>query len=375
MKKRHSSFLVAFPIASVWFGALVGPSMVSGAFAVVYFMPYGMWGLLLPFVSMGVACLIVTCGLLGVKIWKIDNYSDYGKKLYGKYTWFFSPLLELYLILAMVVGGSSVIVMGGTFFHELLALPLFWGQILMAVISSVLVLWGAELVRKSSTCMTLMLLIGFACMVGMSCFYEQDTLIYQVKNWYVPEGMNFWMGVGPAVALGLSNACNALTLSSVGQKLTTTKDVLVTGFCAFVLNSLMFIGCVVFLLPYMPEVLFEEVPNLFIIKTYLVKRVPWLAVVYNIVMLLGLASSGAPQLNAVAYRVVNLYPNKGIFRKRIVRNFCTAVIYMSVCIFISSFGLRTIIGAGYSALGYLSVPLIVIPLCFLLPLRIYQKKV
>ena len=34
MSKTHSSFRVAFPIAAVWFGALVGPSMVSGAFAV-----------------------------------------------------------------------------------------------------------------------------------------------------------------------------------------------------------------------------------------------------------------------------------------------------------------------------------------------------
>ena len=70
MKKRNS-FSVAFPIASVWFGALVGPSMVSGVFAAVYFMPYGMWGLLLPFVSMAVASLIVTCGLFGIKLWRI----------------------------------------------------------------------------------------------------------------------------------------------------------------------------------------------------------------------------------------------------------------------------------------------------------------
>ena len=35
MEKKQSSFLVAFPVSSVYFGALVGPSMVSGAFAAV----------------------------------------------------------------------------------------------------------------------------------------------------------------------------------------------------------------------------------------------------------------------------------------------------------------------------------------------------
>lgn len=174
MSKTHSSFRVAFPIAAVWFGALVGPSMVSGAFAVVYFSPYGVWGLVLPLISMGVASVIVTCGLMGVKIWHIDNYSDYGRKLYGCYAFILSPLLEVYLILAMIVGGSSVIVMGGIFFQDLLGTPLIYGQLLMAIISSVLVLWGAELVRNTSSFMTVLLLFGFAVMIVVSCSYGFD---------------------------------------------------------------------------------------------------------------------------------------------------------------------------------------------------------
>lgn len=31
--KIHTSFKKAFPVSAVWFGALVGPSMISGAFA------------------------------------------------------------------------------------------------------------------------------------------------------------------------------------------------------------------------------------------------------------------------------------------------------------------------------------------------------
>ena len=60
MEKKQSSFFVAFPVSSVYFGALVGPSMVSGAFAAVYFAPYGAWGLILPLVTMGLAAFIVT---------------------------------------------------------------------------------------------------------------------------------------------------------------------------------------------------------------------------------------------------------------------------------------------------------------------------
>ncbi len=375
MKEKRSSFKVAFPIASVWFGALVGPSMISGAFAVVYFSPYGMWGIILPLICMGVASTIITFGLLGVKVWHIDNYSDYGKKLYGKYATILSPLLELYIVLAMIIGGSSVIVMGGIFFNDLFGLPIMAGQILMAIISSVLVLWGAELVRRSSAFMTVVMLIGFVVIVVMSCFNGIESLQQKVTSWYVPEGVTFWMGLGPAIALGFSNAPHALTLSSVGQKIETNKDVILAGFIAFVLNSFMFIGCVFLLLPYMPEVLLEDVPNLYVINNYLLSMAPWLPAVYSIVMLFGLASSGAPQLNAVVYRADSLYPKKGIFEKSINRNICTSVIYMTTCIAISSLGLRTIIGSGYSMLGYLAVPLIAFPLCVLLPIRIWKNKV
>ncbi len=375
MKEKRSSFKVAFPIASVWFGALVGPSMISGAYAIVYFSPYGMWGFLLPMICMGVASIIITCGLMGVKVWHIDNYSDYGKKLYGKYSFILNPLLELYIVLAMILGGSSVIVMGGIFFHDLFGIPDMWGKILMAVISTVLVLWGDELVRRSSAFMTVVLLVGFAIIVGLSCVNGMESLSEKATTWYVPEGMTFWMGVGPAVALGMSNAPHALTLSSVGQKLETNKDVILSGVIAFVLNTLMFMSCVLLLLPYMPEVLAEDVPNLYVIQHYLLNRAPWLPTVYSIVMLFGLASSGVPQLNAVVYRADNLYPRKSIFQKSVYRNLCTSIIYMVTCITISSLGLRTIIGSGYSMLGYLALPLLVIPLCVILPIGIWKNKV
>lgn len=374
MRLGKASMKTAFPIASVWFGALVGPSMVSGAFAVVYFSPYGMWGMLLPFVSMGVACVIVGFGLLGIKEWRVDNYSDYGKRLYGRYAKYLGPLLEIYLILAMLVGGSSVIVMGGIFFHDLIGVPTLVGQIFMAIISSVLVLWGAELVRRSSVFMTIVLLIGFFLLIIISCYSESAALTEKILNWYVPDGVNPWSGILPAVALGLSNACNALTLSSVGQHLRTNGDVVLTTIISFIINSLMFIGCVLFLLPYVPDVLIEEVPNLYVIQQYLVDDFFWLPAVYNVVMLFGLASSGAPQLNAVTYRVINFYPDKGIFKNPVNRNICTSIIYMAVCILIAQLGLQTIIGKGYSMLGYLAIPLIVIPLCICLPACLHKEK-
>lgn len=373
MEKKQSSFFVAFPVSSVYFGALVGPSMVSGAFAAVYFAPYGAWGLILPLVTMGLAAFIVTCGMIGIRHWKVYDYSSYAKKLYGPLSPILSPLLEVFLILAMIVGGSSVIAMGGTFFNSLLGIPVFMGAVLMAVISSLLVLWGAELVRKSSTLMTVVLVVGFFLLVLFAAQTKSERLFSIITNWEVPEGVRFLSGVGPALSLGLSHASNALTLSSVSQNIRTGKDACMVGFISFLLNSAAFIACTILILPYCPEALSESVPNLYIINTFLVKRVPWLPAVYSIVMFFGLASSGAPQLHAVASRVLPLYPDS-LNMTALTKNIITSFLYMALCIAISFLGLRTIISSGYGLLGSLAVPLIVIPLCIVMPVRLYKER-
>lgn len=211
-------------------------------------------------------------------------------------------------------------------------------------------------------------------MVGLSCTVGQPALIAIWANRSNLSLQTLLAGLGPAVALGLSNACNALTLSSVAQNLRTNREVWLAGGCAFFMNSLVFIGCVLFLLPFLPEVLQADMPNPYIIQHYLARPYPWLIGVYNLIMLLGLVSSGAPQLNAVIYRVDSLYPCKNIFRRPFCRNLCTAILYMIACILIARLGLRTIIGQGYTLLGYLALPLIVIPLCIVLPLRLRREK-
>ena len=76
----------------------------------------------------------------------------------------------------------------------------------------------------------------------------------------------------------------------------------------------------------------------------------------------------------MAYRVKKLYPSKGILRSDLAKNALTGVVYFALCIAISFLGLRTIISKGYSMLGYLAIPLIVIPLCILMPIRYYKHR-
>ena len=368
-----SSVRRAFPVSAVWFGALVGPSMASGAFAAVYFAPYGTWGLVLPLLVMGVACLIVGFGVDGARQLGTYEYAAYAEKLYGRFARFLGPLLEFYIVLAMVVGGSAVISMSGSFLQSLLRIPELVGCALMALICSLLVLWGAGLVRKASIFMTVVMVAGIVALVTIAVRDSADELTCLLRDWSLPGGASLGAGAFGAVLLGLSNASNGITLCSVSQNLRSLRDCVCVGVISFLLNSACFIACTVLILPYCPQALAEEIPNLYVIHTFLVGRVPWLPAVYSVVMVFGLISSGVPQLHAVASRALHLYPTGFLKDSMMGRNAITSVVYMGLCTLVSLLGLRTIIVAGYGMLGHLALPLIVLPVCVILPLRQLKK--
>ena len=372
---RRGSLSVALPVASVWFGALVGPSMISGAFAAVYFVPYGTAGLLLPLLSMGIAAVIIAAGADVARHERVYSYSELADSIYGRFRRLLSPMLELYMVLAMVIGGSSVVSMGGTFFTGLTGLPWIFGSVLISVLSIVLVLWGARLVRASSSVISAVMIVGMVALSLCAVSARGGETLELLSSLDVPAGASIGAGISGAVALAFSNSVNALTLCSVEQNVRKRSDCVWIGILSFILNSSAFMISTLMILPYRDAVAGDDVPVLSIVNGFLSDRFPWLPAVYMVTMFLALLSSGAPQLNAVAYRVSRVYPEKGIFRNGIVRNLITGIAYFALCIIISTVGLRTIISRGYAALGYLAIPLIVVPLLVIMPVRYSKEKV
>ena len=133
-KKFFTTLRVAFPVASVWFGAVVGPSMVSGAFAIVYFAPYGAWGVIFPMLAMAIAAVVIGMGANIARRFQAYEYNLYSKKLYGRFAKILSPILEIYMLIAMCVGGSAVIAMRDVFFLEIYGIEEVAGAVIMSAI-------------------------------------------------------------------------------------------------------------------------------------------------------------------------------------------------------------------------------------------------
>ena len=377
MIKRKSSWKIAFPVASVWFGALVGPSMISGAFSAVYFAPYGALGLLLPILTIGLASIVIGMGAEIARLEKAYDYSEFANSIYGSLAQILRPVLEAFMILAMIVGGSAVVAMGGTFFSSLLNAPEIVGSLIMSIISIILVLWGAGLLRKVSSIMSITMICGMIFLVIFSITNRIDGLKEVLSTFSLPEGVYLKAGIMGAIALGCSNSINALTLCSVEQEVSSRRDSIAIAIISFIMNSFAFIISTLTILPYGSDILADSVPVLTIIQNHLVQRAPWLPTVYSVTMFIALVSSGAPQLHAVAARILTIYPKKksGIFKNDFRKNLFTGVIYFAICLAISTLGLRTIINKGYAMLGSLAIPLIIIPICIIMPLRWRRQEI
>ena len=351
----------AFPVSSVWFGALVGPSMVSGTYAAVYFAPYGAWGIVLSYLSMVGICFIVALSANIVRVNRTYEYAHFAKVIYGRLTPVLLPVLDLFMILAMIVGGSAVLSMSGIFFQDLFGVPAIFGAVIMAVMGIALDLWGAELVRLSSAVMTPVLLIGFLMMTGIGIFSCFDELQAILADWTIPQ-TDLRQGVTGAVLLGFSNLGMVTSLCSVEQKVTRKSECIWIAVCSMLLNGTAFALVTVFLLPYCPEALSQEVPTTYIIGNFIGADKSWIGGVYQIVMFFAMLSSSAPQLHAVSSRVLKFFPHTESLQQQKRRNLAIGVIYMACCIAISVFGLFTIVSKGYSMLAKLGMPLIALPI-------------
>ena len=351
---------VAFPVSSVWFGALIGPSMVSGTYAAVYFAPYGAWGILLSYLSMIGICVIVTLAAAIVYQNKTYEYAQFARVIYGKLSPVLTPVMDVFMILAMIVGGSAVLSMSGTLLQDLIDVPALTGALIMAVMGILLDTKGAGLVRLSSSIMTPILIVGFLLMSGTGIFSRLDGLREVLSDWSI-SGAHLAGGLEGAVLLGFSNLGMVTSLCSVEQKVTRTSQCVWIAVCSFVLNGTAFALTTLFLLPYCPEVLSADVPATHVIDNFIAVNNPWIHHVYWLLMFFALLSSSAPQLHAVSARVLNFFPAAADEKTKTRRNLWIGILYMTCCVLISTLGLYTIVSRGYSMLAGLGMPLIALP--------------
>lgn len=367
MKKQRNSeaVKVAFPVAATWFGALFGPSLLSGAYAAAYFLPYGSYAVVLPFIAFTVICVFAGLGANIVRLNKTYDYASFARVLYGRAYKILMPLLDYDILMAMCLGGASCIATVSVLMETRFGVNPLVAAVVFSALALLIAVYGENAVRKFSSVMTFVMMAAFLLFALLFVIFGSENIGSAMSNWAPSEGRSLSQGIRGAILLGLSNfGMVGGTLCAVEQKVTTAKECRLIGLLSYFMNStLMAVGAFM-LIPFCPEILGEATPTVTIMANYIAEKYPFITTGYYILMFMALITSAVPQAHAVTSRVERMANRSGDSspagkRKRI---FVVGSVYFVVCILLSFLGLMTIVSKGYSFSAYLHLCLLAIPI-------------
>lgn len=372
MEKKYGAwerFKVWFGLGALMFGTYCGANMASGVYASQYIVPLGGgWALawLLIFcVIMSFFCIV---GLNVARTYKADNYNSFYLALWGQHKPDANPVaktavtvfFDVYTTLFGMVTVSATIALFAQLMNSLFGIPNAVASVGGVLLFALLTVNGAGFLRKFNGVMTVTLIISLVAILIAVAGIRGDVLMERIGNFDIgPDwGLNTVSGhASMFVSYCLTASTWGATLSNYGDRLSDQKDVMGSGVMIGVMVTMLFVMTGIIVLPFMPELASDSAPILTICQQYLPKvltAVYWVVVVFSVV-------STAPSFTFnFSNRWVVLWKSEKVSQK--VKFFTLSGSYLLVCWIISNIGLIAIVQKGYTLLGKVALPTIVLPL-------------
>jgi uncharacterized membrane protein YkvI len=341
-----------FGVVSVWFGAHVGGGFATGNQTMNFFVKEGWYTLWMPILIIGIIALVYRETMLMARNYNAYDYRTLSKKLYEPYDKVLSIVFEVcYIIIVLLATGGSIA--GAAALFSDFGLSYNLGAVITGTILFILTIFGANLIRKASTLMTVIIVICLTliCYIGITA--NSGNFINLTTTGYTTESIwnALWLGLKYA---GFQAIVWSIIIS-VCQPLKTDKDINNTTIVGFILNSVMIVLSCMMLFAWLPGTSGETLPILYICKQL---GQDWLVLVYTIVLLLAFISTGISCVFGAITRFETLIKvPENITVRRGLLSLCCMVLSMAI----SLFGLTAIVQIGYGYTGILGIFVVIIP--------------
>ena len=256
-----------------------------------------------------------------------------------------------YLLLTIVAVGASI-AGGASLFENLFELKYIIGVLITGGIFFILTIFGADLVRKSSAIITVLLLVFLTMItfVGISKGSSDLSTIISTKQTTAPMSTILYNSLKYA---GFQSLVIAIMLGA-GQPLSTDKSVKRFAVLGIIINGIMITLSCLMMLAWLPLIDGETLPILTIIKEFDSEILIW---IYSITLFLAFVSTGVGCIFGIVARYENSFQTFHITKRRML----ISLLGMIVSMLISLLGLNTLVIKGYGYLGVLSILFLIIP--------------
>ena len=362
MEKKLGSQKSSIPpyigIAAVWFGTHVGPGIASGKQVISYYGAYGKIGMFTPLIAMALLAWAIYYALEYSRINNINNFKTFTNKFFHPYEKLFSTFFEICFLVTCLLAPGLCIATSAQLLNQFFGLNVWIGTILMVILSVVLVIYGAAMVKAASTGLTVGILTVLAIIVSLGISKGSGNI---ALNWSNSSFSDFgilaalWSAISYAgfQSTGIIGNC-----ISVSDGLTSKKDSAKTALLGMFLNALMLGVIVVVNYGFQPESLVNLLPNFYIVQQI---GIPALETVYVLFVIMASLST----IITFAFSLVVRFKNKPIFVNNIKSertiSLVIVLIMLTLDVIVSTFGIAQIINIGYKYLGYFSIFVVMFP--------------
>lgn len=351
-------------VASVWMGTHFGPGVASGTQLNQYYVGFGIPGIIMTLVAMALLGFALYCSMEFSRIYKAYDYESWVTKLFNnKYVVILFDVSFFVTIISAAGGSLNAI---ATLLQDFWGINYWVGVGIVIVVSMLLCAFGAELVRKSSAYMMFVvvgvLLLIMALVIAAGDADLKGAVENQAANLGADMSASNWLkALWQAIIYGSFQATIVANIASVADTLPDRRESRRAAITGYIANTgLLLVLCMMlFSFTNVYAVTNEALPFYSILARL---NMGWLTTVYIIVVFIAVISTVVGFAFAGVARFGKYYRPQG--KKQLahpVRDAAFVLVLLAACAAISQVGIMNLVKYGYSLLGYINLPVIILP--------------
>lgn len=364
---KNMGFTSAFAVACVLFGSHAGGGFATGNQATQYYVQYGWTAPIMAVLAMALLTLTIRECIIMYNSRNLTSYKELFQTLYHPLDKF-AFLYDIYFYIMVLCAVGAVIAGAATLLNKTYAIPYAYSVLLVGVMLLVMTIFGASMVSRASTIMSVGILGSCAVIfiLGINAKIPEISNVFQSRI----GSENIGTGIIKAFTYAGFQSVVIPTMISCGKTLENPKQVSKSMFISFVINSIALVLSVIMLLGWYAE--FTGAGETTLPTLYITKQLgkPYVFWAYNICLFLCFISTGVTTIFGFVEKFEKAKALAKI-EKVIVRRIIVSCFIMILSMGISMIGLDKIIKYGYGYMGYFGIAIIIVPF---LTVGVYKNR-